>query len=228
MINSNQYRIPKLENSKIIITSNLYERLMFLVGRSTWIPSEHMCLFYGKETEKNVFYFDEMNVAEDYISLGEGSKDLQDYHVSPGDGQMAMDLQERIKTPGDGIVLDVHTHPSDVSDDLNLKDEYRYFSWGDLETGLVMSEYSAKYGKKYIIALIGVDRVNGNMTISSVMINHIEKKVKLIEDIQVYNEYTKKSESLPKIGDIQLLYKNWGMDDVPLSKQVEESIKNLK
>ena len=228
MDNQNQYKIPKLNNSKIIITDDLYQRLMFLVGRSTWIPSEHMCLFYGKEKEENVFYFEEMNNFEDYVSLGEESKNLEDYHVGPGNGSMAMELQERIKTPGDGVVLDIHTHPSNISDEEKYKAIYRYFSWGDIATGLTMSEYSARYGKKYIIGLIGVDRINGNMTISFIWINHIEKKAKLIEDVQVYNKNLKTIKSLPKVGDIQLLYKNWGMDDVPLSKQVEEQLKSLK
>ena len=67
-----------------------------------------------------------------------------------------------------------------------------------------------------------------NIDIFLLWYNKEESKLYLFDDVVVYYRELGKYESLPKIGDVQLLYKNWGMDDVPLSKQIEESIKNLK
>jgi len=229
MGNINQYRFSKLPHSKIIITDNLYQRLLFLMGRSTWIASEHMCIFYGKEIEPNVILFDEMNENEDYDSRGEGSKNPYDYSVGPGEGKFAEELEKRIKTsPKDIIIADVHTHPSNVCFGNGDEDEYRYFSTTDIKTNIKWKKYLEKYGIDHVAGLIGVDRTNGNMTISFIWYNKEKSKIQLFDDIVIYYKDLNKYESLPKVGDIQLLYKNWGLDDTPLSKQVEESIKNLK
>lgn len=229
MKNKNQYKFTKLPHSKIIIADDLYQRLIFLMGRSAWVASEHMCIFYGKEIEQNVILFDEMNKYEDYDSKGEGSKNPYDYSVGPGDGKFAEELENKIKSlPKGSIVADVHTHPSNVCIGNGDENEYRYFSTGDIRTNIKWNKYLEKYEIEHVAGLIGVDRINGNMTISFIWYNKEESKLYLFDDVVVYYRELGKYESLPKIGDVQLLYKNWGMDDVPLSKQIEESIKNLK
>lgn len=229
MSNNNQYNFSKLPHSKIIITDDLYQRLLFLMGRSAWVASEHMCIFYGKEIESNVILFDEMNQYEDYNSRGEGSKNPYDHSVGPGDGKFAEELETRIKSSSKWtIIADIHTHPSNVCFGNGDEEEYRYFSTGDIKTSLRWNDYLEKYGLEHVAGLIGVDRINGNMTISFIWYSKKDSKVYLFDDVVVYHKELEKYESLPKVGDIQLLYKNWGLEDVPLSKQVEEQLKSLK
>ena len=66
------------------------------------------------------------------------------------------------------------------------------------------------------------------MTISFIWYSKKDSKVYLFDDVVVYHKALEKYESLPKVGDIQLLYKNWGLEDVSLSKQVKEQLKSLK
>jgi hypothetical protein len=199
------------------------------MGRSAWVASEHMCIFYGKEIESNVILFDEMNQYEDYDSRGEGSKNPYDYSIGPGYGKFAEELENRIKTSSkETIIADIHTHPSNVCFGDGDREEYRYFSTGDIKNNLRWNDYLEKYGLEHVAGLIGVDRINGNMTISFIWYSKKDSKVYLFDDIAVYYKESKKYESLPKVGDVQLLYKNWGLDDVPLSKKVEEQLKNLK
>ena len=229
MSNKNQYKFRKLPNSKIIITDNLYQRLLFLMARSTWIASEHMCVFYGKEIDENVILFDEMNQYEDYDSKGEGSKNPRDYSVGPGNGKFAEEIEEKIKTlPKGAIIADIHTHPSNICFGNGDENEYRYFSSTDLKTNIKWKGLIEKNGIEHVAGLIGVDRDYGNMTLSFVWYSKNDSKFYLFDDIIVYHKELNKCDLLPKVGDIQLLYKNWGMDDVPLSKTVEKEIRNLK
>lgn len=229
--NVNQYRFDKLPNSKIIITAELYERLLFLIGRTAWVPSEHMCIFYGKEIQENTVYFDKVNIAEDYDSKGEGSKNPLDYSVGPGAGNFGEELEENIKSlPKGTIIADIHTHPSNVITGKGDENEYRYYSTGDLKTNIRWDNYIKKYGLTHIAGLIGVDRVNGNMTISFIWFDASKSKFYLFDNVlldkvidgqHVYTPFT-------KVGDVQLIYENWGQVDVPLSSTVKKGIKNLK
>lgn len=219
----------KLPNSKIIISESLFERLMLLIGRSAWEPSEHMCIFYGKEIGNNVVYFDKVNEAEDYVNKGTGSKNPLDYSVGPGAGQLNLELEKNIKElPRGAIIADIHTHPSNVivGEDIN---EYRYFSNGDIEANLKWRNLITPYNLIHISGLISVDRINGNMSISFIWYDAINRKFCIFEDVvldKINSNGTHEYLSFSKVGDVQLIFQNWGLD-LPLSKIVSDELKKL-
>jgi hypothetical protein len=49
MNNINQLKYEELPNSKIIITENVYNRLIRIIGRTSWIASEHNACLFGKK-----------------------------------------------------------------------------------------------------------------------------------------------------------------------------------
>ena len=88
MSNINQWGFDELPNSKIIITEEVYNRLMLLIGRSAWITSEHSSTLFGRKVDgQDAWIIDEVNTNEDYVSRGTNSTNPNDYSVSSGQNQ---------------------------------------------------------------------------------------------------------------------------------------------
>ena len=49
MSDINQWKFDELSNSKIIITEQVYYRLCTLIGRTSWIASEHNSTLFGRK-----------------------------------------------------------------------------------------------------------------------------------------------------------------------------------
>ena len=88
MSNINQWGFDEIPNSKIIITEEVYNRLMLLIGRSAWITSEHSSTLFGRKVDgQDAWIIDEVNTNEDYVSRGTNSTNPNDYSVSSGQNQ---------------------------------------------------------------------------------------------------------------------------------------------
>ena len=233
MENYNQYKFDKLPNSQIIITEKLLERLSFLVGRTAWIASEHACYFYGKEIKENVVFFDDMNKAEDYESNGENSLDPHAYSTGPGAGELNEELENIIstETSDNFVIADIHTHPSGVYESEDEKYDYMFFSAGDLKTSMTWDEYLKRKNPNitHIAGLLNVDRINGNMSISFIWFDANKKKFFRFEDVAIAKMVNGHYEvqSLERVGDIQLLSKHWGDDDITLSNSEKGRINGI-
>ena len=84
MSNIDQWNFDELQNSKIIITEDVYNRLIMLIGRTSWTASEHSSTLFGKKLEgEDIWVIDEVNASEDYISRGENSTNVIDVHTHP-------------------------------------------------------------------------------------------------------------------------------------------------
>ena len=88
MSNFNQWQLDELPDSKIIITEEVLNRLQFLIGRTSWVPSEHSTTLFGEKiNDENIWLFDEVNINEDYINEGTNSQNPLDYAVQVGKKQ---------------------------------------------------------------------------------------------------------------------------------------------
>lgn len=231
MQNINQYKFNILPCSQVILTEKLYERLECLVGRSAWIASEHACYFYGKEISENVLFFDEMNLNEDYENTGTNSINPLAYSVGPGKGKLNEEIEKKIESMQSGVIADIHTHPSGVYESESEKDDFRFFSTGDIETSLSWNNYLKRKNPnlQHISGLLGVDRINGNISISFIWFNSQEHKFYRFNDIAIAKDIGDNYaiESLEKVGEIQLLSKNWS-NDFALSQIVKDNLIGLK
>ena len=206
MSNINQWVFEELPNSKIIITEEVYNRLMALIGRTAWIASEHSSTLFGKKVDgEDAWIIDKVNTNEDYISRGINSINPSDYSVSTGQTQ-SMEINNKLNQESGIVVIDIHTHPS------GLIDDYRFFSYGDLATYQQYNAIISEKGGTFFSGLIGVDRVNGNMSFSIVWYNKSNNKFYRVKDIMlrkkdVYGRIT--DIRLPKYGNTQLICINW-------------------
>lgn len=225
MRNINQWCLEELPNSKIIITEEVYNRLMLLIGRTAWIASEHSSTLFGKKVDgEDAWIIDEVNTNEDYISRGTNSNNPSDYSVSSGQNQ-SLEIHNKLNQGPGTVVVDIHTHPS------GLIDDYRFLSSGDLSTYQQYNAIVSEKGGTFFAGLIGVDRVNGNMSLSIVWYNKLNSKFYRVNDILLRkkDEYGRTTDILfPKYGNTQLICTNWGNDNLRLPSSVEEAITNLK
>ena len=225
MSNINQWGFEELPNSKIIITEGVYNRLMVLITRSAWIASEHSSTLFGKRVDgEDAWIIDEVNANEDYISRGANSNNPSDYSVSSGQNQ-SIEIQNKLNQGPGTVVIDIHTHPS------GLIDDYRFLSSADLSTYQQYNAIISEQSGTFFSGLIGVDRINGNMSFSIVWYNKLNSKFYRVSDILLRkkDEYGRITDiSFPKYGNTQLICKNWGNDDLKLPSCVEEEITNLK
>lgn len=225
MSNINQWRFEELPNSKIIITEEVYNRLMFLIGRSAWVSSEHSSTLFGRKIDgEDAWIIDEVNANEDYISRGTNSTNPSDYSVSTGQNQ-SIEVQNKLEQGPGVVVIDIHTHPS------GLIDDYRFISSGDESVYMQYNNIVSNKGGTFFAGLIGVDRVNGNMSFSVVWYNKLNNKFYRVKDIMLRkkDEYGRITDFLfPKYGNTQLICTNWSNEDLKLPQSVEEDIINLK
>ena len=225
MSNINQWRFEELPNSKIIITEEVYNRLMFLIGRSAWVSSEHSSTLFGRKIDgEDAWIIDEVNANEDYISRGTNSTNPSDYSVSTGQNQ-SIEVQNKLEQGPGVVVIDIHTHPS------GLIDDYRFISSGDESVYMQYNNIVSNKGGTFFAGLIGVDRVNGNMSFSVVWYNKLNNKFYRVKDIMLRkkDEYGRITDFLfPKYGNTQLICTNWSNEDLRLPQSVEEDIINLK
>lgn len=179
MSNINQWRFEELPNSKIIITEEVYNRLMFLIGRSAWVSSEHSSTLFGRKIDgEDAWIIDEVNANEDYISRGTNSTNPSDYSVSTGQNQ-SIEVQNKLEQGPGVVVIDIHTHPS------GLIDDYRFISSGDESVYMQYNNIVSNKGGTFFAGLIGVDRVNGNMSFSVVWYNKLNNKFYRVKDIML-------------------------------------------
>lgn len=225
MANINQWEFEELPNSKLIITEEVLNRLIFLIGRTTWIASEHCCTLFGRKLQgEETWIIDEVNTNEDYISRGSNSTNPKDYSVSTGKKQ-AEEIVSKLENQTGLVVIDVHTHPS------GLIEDYRFQSLGDLEMYIQYNEIVSKKRGTFFGGLIGVDRVNGNMSFSIIWYDKTKGTFKIIKDIflKKTNENGKTEiVKFPKYGNTQLIYQKWGMADTKLSDNIVQELTNLK
>lgn len=213
MSNINQWRFEELPNSKIIITEEVYNRLMFLIGRSAWVSSEHSSTLFGRKIDgEDAWIIDEVNANEDYISRGTNSTNPSDYSVSTGQNQ-SIEVQNKLEQGPGVVVIDIHTHPS------GLIDDYRFISSGDESVYMQYNNIVSNKGGTFFAGLIGVDRVNGNMSFSVVWYNKLNNKFYRVKDIMLRkkDEYGRITDFLfPKYGNTQLICTNWSNEDLRL------------
>lgn len=225
MSNINQWGFDELPNSKIIITEEVYNRLMLLIGRSAWITSEHSSTLFGRKIDgQDAWIIDEVNTNEDYVSRGTNSTNPNDYSVSSGQNQ-SIEIQNKLDQGPGMVVIDVHTHPS------GLIDDYRFISSGDATTYIQYNSIVSNKGGTFFAGLIGVDRVNGNMSFSIIWYNKSNNKFYRVKDIMLrkLDEYGRITDvPFPKYGNTQLICANWGNDDLLMPQSVEEELTNLK
>ena len=176
-------------------------------------------------------FFDDLNIYEDYENTGTNSKDPFDYSVGPGGEKLNEELENKIKTMKSGIIADIHTHPSGVYELDSEKEDYRFFSTGDIKASLAWDSYIENKNPKiqHIAGLLGVDRINGNISISFVWFSSKDNKFYRINDIAIAKDMgdNYSIESLEKVGEVQLLSKNWS-NDFELSKTVKDNLIDLK
>ena len=144
--------------------------------------------------------------------------------ISEGKNE-ALEIANKLNQGPGVVVIDVHTHPSGLTED------YRFLSSGDLSSYLQYNAIVSNKGGTFFAGLIGVDRVNGNMSFSIVWYNKLNNKFYRVKDIMLRkkDEYGRITDiPFPKYGDTQLIYKNWGNVDLELPSSVEEDITNLK
>ena len=225
MSNINQWQFDELPNSKIIITEEVYNRLIALIGRTAWIASEHKSTLFGKRVEgEDTWIIDKVNTNEDYISRGNDSTNPLDYSVSAGKKQ-PLEIQDKLAEGPGTVVIDVHTHPS------GLIEDYRFLSSGDLSTYKQYNEIVSNKGGTFFAGLIGCDRVNGNMSFSIVWYNKHNGRFYLIQDIYLrrklangdYRDYP-----FVKYGNTQLIMQTWGDQNAIIDEQSEEELTGFK
>lgn len=76
-----------------------------------------------------------------------------------------------------GVIADIHTHQSGVYESEIEKEDYRFFSTGDIGTSLAWDRLLKKKNPniQHFAGLLGVDRINGNISISFIWFNSREK-----------------------------------------------------
>jgi len=225
MSNVNQWQFNELPNSRIIITEEVYNRLMLLIGRSAWIASEHSSTLFGKKVgEGNTWVIDEVNCNEDYISRGQNSTNPSDYSISSGPNQ-TIEIQNKLNSVPGMVVIDIHTHPS------GLIDNYRFFSSSDLSMFKEYNQIVSNKGGTFFAGLIGIDRVNGNMSFAIVWYDKSNDKFYRIQNIYLrrklpngeYNDY-----QFEKYGNTQLIMQTWGDQNSILDTHSEEELENFR
>lgn len=225
MSNINQWKLEELPNSKIILTEEVYNRLMILIGRSTWVTSEHRSFLFGKrESNSNTWIINSVNENEDYVNTGNNSINPAAYSVHPGEKE-SREVTAKLESGPGMVIIDVHTHPSGITDD------YRFFSRADLEVNKELRSIVDKYAGTTFTGLIGVDRINGNMSFSIIWYNKLNDEFYRVKDILLRqkDEYGRIVDiPFPKYGDTQLIFKSWGADDLSLPSSVELEITNLR
>lgn len=188
----NQYYFDERQNFKIVITEEIYARLIGLTQLTRVKKEEQMCLLLGKEMKNNVVLFDRMNQKTDYKSFGGGSENEFEHGIEMGDGELKEELKEWIEGHEEGaIICDIHTHPSGVNgDDIN----YRMLSNRDLLTEMKRSELLNNEGIQSIAGMIAVDRERGNSTISFVWFDRQNNKFYRMQNLLIakYDEQSKK------------------------------------
>ncbi len=225
MSNINQWRFEELPDSQIIITEEVYNRLMSLIGRSIWIPSEHSATLFGRKIDgEDKWIIDEVNANEDYVSRGTNLTNPSDYSVSVGRNQ-STEIEKKLNQGPGVVVIDIHTHPS------GLIDDYRFISPGDASSYIQYNNIVSNKGGTFFAGLIGVDREKGNMSFSVVWFNKLNNKFYRVKDIilrKKENCEVTKYFGFPKCGDTQLILKNWSEEDLIFLSRVEEDKTNLK
>ena len=225
MSNINQWQFDELPNSKIIITDEVLNRLYFLIGRTSWVPSEHSTTIFGRKiSEDNIWLFDEVNINEDYISEGKGSNNPQDYSILLGENQYN-EMKEKVEYSTGVAVIDVHTHPS------GLIDDYRFVSGGDLTACRNFNSQVSSFGGTAFSGLIGCDRVNGNMSFSIIKYDELKNKFYRIEDIYLRRKLENgdyRDFPFIKYGNTQLIMQTWGDQNAIMNQQSKEEISGFK
>lgn len=224
MSNINQWKFDELPNSKIIITEQVYYRLCTLIGRTSWIASEHSSTLFGRKlNESDIWIFDSINENEDYKSYGVDSINPYDYSISVGNNQ-ANEIISKLKSGSVTAVVDVHTHPSGITSD------FRFISEGDKTSAKNFNKLISEKGGTLFSGLIGCDRDNGNMSFSIIWYNKNNDEFYRIQDIYL----RQKTESgdyrdvpFVKYGKVQLLMQNWGFYDTKFSDYDRIELSNL-
>lgn len=226
MSNINQYQFEELPGSKIIITEEVLNRLHKLIGRSSYIASEHSSFLFGKRLPgvDDIWLIDGVNDSEDYITRGADSKSPFDYSVQPGIKQSNEAFSIAESSPGT-VVIDVHTHPS------GLIDDYRFMSRDDLQACIDNNKRIADKRGTFFSGLIGVDRVNGNMSFSVVWYNKNNNRFYRIQDIYLRvrlgnGDY--RDCPFIKYGDTQLIMETWGHTGAIMNQNSERELQGLK
>ncbi len=225
MGNINQWKFDELPNSKIIITEKVLNRLQFLIGRTTWVPSEHSTILFGKKiSEENIWLFDEVNFNEDYISEGVNSRNPLDYAVQYGEKQYE-EMKNKVSSSPGTAVVDIHTHPS------GLIEDFRFLSGGDLKACINLNSQISNMGGVAFSGLLGCDSINGNMSFSIIQYNKSERKFYRIQNIYlrkklengVYRDFP-----FVKYGNTQLIMQMWGDQNANMSEQSKEELNGFK
>lgn len=224
MSDINQWKFDELPNSKIIITEQVYYRLCTLIGRTSWIASEHSSTLFGRKLNKSdIWIFDSINENEDYKSYGADSINPNNYSVRVGNNQ-ANEIISKLKSGSVTAVVDVHTHPSGITND------FRFISEGDKISAKKFNKLISENGGTLFSGLIGCDRDNGNMSFSIIWYNKNNDEFYRIQDIYL----RQKNESgdyrdVPfiKYGKVQLLMQNWGFYDIKFSDYNRTELSNL-
>ena len=225
MSNVNQWQFEELPNSKIIITEEVLNRLHIIIGRTSWIASEHSTTLFGQKiSEDNIWLIDSVNVNEDYNSRGVNSTVSTDYSVSNGYEQSKEIVEKLNQKPGT-VVIDVHTHPSGIIED------YRFVSAGDLSTYIKYNDIVTDKGGTFFAGLVGVDRMNGNMSFSVICYDKSNSKFYRIQDIYlrkrlengIYRDFP-----FVKYGNTQLIMQTWGDQSAVMNYQDKEELGRFK
>lgn len=181
--NINQYYFNPMPNSRIVISEEIYKRLLVLIQTTRIKKEEQMCIMVGKEIEPNVMFFDIINQAIDYVSTGGGSDDPSVHGVDVGNGELKNELRNMINQAEQGDIFSfIHTHPSGVNGD-DIK--FRTLSNADLTSERKRSEILSQRGLQSIAGMISVDRKNGNSNISFVYYDRVHKKFYRAQNVMV-------------------------------------------
>ena len=225
MSNVNQWQFDELPNSRIIITEEVYNRLITLIGRTAWIASEHSSTLFGKKVDgEDTWIIDEVNTNEDYISRGENSTNPLDYSVSSGKKQ-SLEIANKLEQGSGVVVIDIHTHPS------GLIEDYRFLSSGDLSEYIQNNEIVSNKGGTFFAGLIGCDRINGNMSFSIVWYNKHNNKFYRIQDIYLRRKLENgdyRDFPFTKYGNTQLIMQMWGDQNAQISEKSKEELSGFK
>lgn len=225
MSNVNQWQFDELPNSKIIITEEVLNRLHVLIGRASWIASEHSATLFGQKIgEDNIWLIDDVNTNEDYVSRGQNSTSPLDYSISTGDKQ-SKEIVSKLESKPGAVVIDIHTHPS------GLIEDYRFLSSGDLATYRQYNEIVSNKGGTFFAGLIGCDRVNGNMSFSIVWYNKQNDKFYRIQNIYLRRKLENgdyRDFPFAKYGNTQLIMQMWGDQNANMSEQSKEELIGFK
>ena len=225
MSNVNQWQFDELPNSKIIITEEVLNRLHVLIGRASWIASEHSATLFGQKIgEDNIWLIDDVNTNEDYVSRGQNSTSPLDYSISTGDKQ-SKEIVSKLESKPGTVVIDIHTHPS------GLIDDYRFVSGGDLSTYIKYNDIVAKKGGTFFGGLIGVDRVNGNMSFSIIWYDKTNSKFYRIQNIYLRKSLENgdyRDFPFAKYGNTQLIMQTWGDQNAVMNEQNQEELRGFK